>query len=141
MDDEKVKLALDIATKAHQGQKDKSGYDYIGHPIRDAKTVRNRDEIVVALLHDTIEDTYVTPEYLAKYFDKNIVDAVVLLTKRNGENYTDFVLRCKTNILARNVKIADILDNLDLSRINKINEEDIERNKKYLQALKILIFD
>ncbi len=141
MYDEKVKLALDIATKAHQGQKDKGGYDYIEHPIRVAKTVRNHDEIIVALLHDTIEDTYVTPEYLAKYFDKNIVDAVVSLTKQKGENYTDFLLRCKNNILARNIKIADILDNLDLSRINEIDVEDIERNKKYLSALKILIFD
>lgn len=139
-DSNKIKYALEIATKAHKGQVDKAGEDYINHPLRVAKSLQNENEIVVALLHDTIEDTFITAEYLLNSgFSKEIVNAVLALTRRKDESYDDFIIRCKENKIAKKVKIADILDNLNLSRLKEITEEDVKRNSKYLNALKKLI--
>ncbi len=139
-DSSKIKYALEIATKVHKGQVDKAGEDYINHPLRVANSLQNEDEIIVALLHDTIEDTNVTAEYLLNSgFSRKIVDAVLALTRRKDESYDDFIIRCKENEIAKKVKIRDILDNLNLSRLKEITDEDIKRNNKYLNALKNLI--
>ena len=132
--------AKNISITAHRGQKDKGGVDYYLHPQRVAANCRTTDEKIVVLLHDTIEDTSVTAEYLlSEGFSGEIVDAVLSVTKREGESYHDFVLRAGENEIGRVVKINDILDNLDLSRLKTLNDEDILRNKKYLDALRVLM--
>jgi len=86
--------AMEIATKAHKGQVDKAGSDYIGHPLRVAERLKDEKEKIVAVLHDTIEDTFVTPEYLAEQgFPQEIIDGVLSVTRQDGENYDDFVRR------------------------------------------------
>ncbi len=137
----KIKHALEIASKAHKGQVDKAGEDYINHPLRVAETLKNETEIIVALLHDTIEDTYVTADYLLNEgFSVETVNAILALTRRKDESYEDFIIRCKQNKIAKNVKVADILDNLNIARLKQITDEDIKRNVKYLKALKYLLF-
>ena len=78
---------------------------------------------------------------LKKLFPKVIVDSVVLLTRKEGESYGQFIDRMCHNeefddsfYIARAVKIEDLNDNLDLSRLDKITDEDIDRIKKYMNA-------
>lgn len=132
--------ALRIAIRAHEGQQDKSGREYVMHPIRVAEKCKDTRAKIVALLHDTIEDTDVTIEYLRKEgFPEEIIDAVLSVTKQDGENYEDFVRRAAKNAIGREVKIADLEDNMDIRRLKEIKEEDVARLRKYLSAWQYLI--
>lgn len=135
-----LQKALAIATEAHRGQKDKAGADYIGHPLRVAARLNDEKEKIVAVLHDTIEDTFVTAEYLAEQgFPQEIIDSVLSVTRQDGESYDDFVRRAARNPLGRAVKLADLEDNMDIRRLNyPMNEWDFERLNKYLKAYKFL---
>lgn len=131
--------AIEIATKAHENQKDKAGVDYIYHPLRVSEMCEKMDEKIVAVLHDTIEDTYVTADFLANLgFPRYIIEAVLSVTRRNDENYQDFIERCKNNPIGKIVKVNDLKDNLDLTRLKRISEKDVNRINKYLHALDIL---
>lgn len=108
-----VALAKRIATKAHRGQKRKwGGLRYIVHPEAVANAVNGADPKTVAWVHDCPEDTDVMLDDLRMVFPERIVAAVDCLTKREGEKYTDFVLRALDNPIARIVKIADIEHNM-----------------------------
>lgn len=132
--------ALRIAIRAHEGQQDKSGREYVMHPIRVAERCKDTRAKIVALLHDTIEDTDVTIEYLRKEgFPEEIIHAVLSVTKQEGENYEDFVRRAAKNAIGREVKIADLEDNMDIRRLKEIKEEDVARLRKYLSAWQYLI--
>lgn len=131
--------ALEVAVRAHAGQKDKGGYDYVLHPITVALHVRTEDEKVVALLHDAVEDTDVTLEDLRELgFSETIVSAVDALTQRNGEARVDYLRRVKENPLATAVKIADLNHNSDISRIPSPEEKDFARIEKYAAEIEFL---
>lgn len=135
-----IDQALSIAIQAHAGQVDKSGQPYILHPLRLMLKFQSKDEMIVAALHDVIEDSSITFENLKELgFSEVVVDAIVSLTKNNGEAYEDFVLRVSNNDLARKIKIEDIKDNLNLTRLEKITDKDLIRIEKYHRALKLLI--
>ena len=135
-----LEKAITIATKAHEGQTDKAGVPYILHPIRVSNRCRTYEERIVAILHDTIEDTDVTPDYLlSEGFPKNIVEAVLSVTRNEGESYDDFIIRSKQNPIGRQVKIHDLEDNMDITRLHQLTEKDIERLNKYLKAYRTLI--
>lgn len=104
--------AITMAAIAHDGQTDKNGAPYIFHPIRVASTFSDETLQAIAVLHDTVEDTTMTLVDLDLRFPQSVVNAVDALTRRPGEAYEDFILRAKRNPLARQVKIADIRDNL-----------------------------
>ena len=130
-----IKLAYEICTTAHAGQFDKVGMPYHLHPERVATRCSTDAETIVALLHDTIEDTDITPEYLlSKGFPQYIVDGVLSVTKREGESYEDFVARAKQNPIGRVVKIHDLEDNMDITRLASLSDTDCERLRKYLKA-------
>lgn len=132
-------LAFQIATKAHEGQKDKSGNEYITHPIRVAKHCKGIRAKIVALLHDTLEDTKVTVEYLrGQGFPDEIIEGVLSVTKREGESYDEFVRRAAENPLGKEVKKADLEDNMDIRRLKEITETDVKRLRKYLKAWRFL---
>lgn len=140
IDETLLKMAIKIATSAHSGQKDKGGNDYIEHPKRVANNCKSIDEKIVAILHDTIEDTNITAGYLlSEGFPQNIVDAILSVTKREEESYDDFVIRAGQNQIGKIVKLNDLLDNMDLSRIISVTEEDTLRLKKYINAIRLLI--
>lgn len=140
MNNNLLKKALAIATKAHEGQTDKAGVPYILHPICVSNRCRTDEERIVAILHDTIEDTNVTPDYLlSEGFPKNIVEAVLSVTRNEGESYEDFVIRSKQNPIGRQVKIHDLEDNMDITRLQSLSEKDLERLNKYLKAYRVLI--
>lgn len=127
--------ALEIATKAHKGQKDKAGQDYILHPIRVAERCKDPRAKIIALLHDTIEDTDVTADYLRSAgFPEEIIEGVLAVTKHEGESYEAFVSRAAKNPLGKEVKIADLEDNMDIRRLKEITDRDVLRLRKYLRA-------
>ena len=96
------------------------------------------EERIVAVLHDTVEDTDVTLAGLRAAFPPVIVDAVDCLTKRPGEGYQTAMERVATNPLATAVKLLDLHDNIDLTRLAEIGEWELARTKKYHAAIQFL---
>lgn len=134
-----LEKAIILATKAHQGQKDKAGQCYILHSLRVMLRCEKEEQKIVAVLHDVLEDTEVTKEDLIKEgFCKEIVEAVVCLTKKEKEYYFDYIDRVKQNAIARVVKLADLEDNMNLKRIKNVTEKDRQRVEKYKKAKQIL---
>lgn len=132
--------AKELASIAHWGQVDKAGENYINHPIRVAHKCNTDEEKIVALLHDVIEDSDITQNDLFKLgFSTEIVEAVLSVTKKYGEDYQSFITRCKQNPIGRIVKLHDLEDNLDITRLSSITVEDVERLNKYLSARTYLI--
>lgn len=112
--------ALDLAADAHQGQVDKSGNDYFEHPLRvSTPFIQSGDATaaIVSLLHDCVEDTWVTLGFLEDRFPEEIVDAVDALTRREDETYRQYIKRLCCNDIARRVKMEDIKDNLRPDRL------------------------
>lgn len=136
-----LERAIEIATQAHQGQFDKAGRDYIGHPLRVMEMGKSKNEKIVGVLHDVIEDTDWTFEKLAEEgFSQEIISALRCVTKLSeNENYDDFIDRVKKNPLAVAVKINDLTDNMDIRRLPYLSDKDVKRLKKYLKAYKRLI--
>lgn len=131
--------ALRIAVKAHEGQVDRAGKAYIYHPLAVAMKTSTFDEFVTALLHDVLEDSdYTAADLRAEGIPGHIVDALLLLTHEKGKPYMEYVAQLKGNPLARAVKIADLTHNSDMSRLAFITDKDLERAKKYRQALEYL---
>ena len=127
--------AIAIAAKAHDGQVDKGGKPYILHPLRVMMNCESEAAKICAVLHDVIEDTIITLEDLTSHgFAQEIIDALDCLTKRKGESYDDFISRILPNELACHVKLADLTDNMDLTRIQNPTAEDEARIQKYKLA-------
>lgn len=137
-----IEKALQIAAQAHEGQKDKAGEPYILHSLRTMMSVHGEEAQIVAVLHDVIEDTSVTADDLRKAgFNEKVVDAVLCVTHPQDEPYADYVVRCKSNEIARRVKLADLEDNSRLAR-NILEPErfdaDVARLRKYFLSYKFL---
>lgn len=130
---------LAFALEKHRGQKDKAGAPYVLHPLRMMLSLKDEAAQIVALLHDVVEDCDVSLNDLRGLgYDEAIVRGVEAMTKREGESYEDFILRCKANPIARRVKLADIADNMNLERIREITPQDWERYAKYRRARAVL---
>jgi (p)ppGpp synthase/HD superfamily hydrolase len=132
--------AIALATAAHDGQVDKSGRPYIGHPLRVMASVTGEHAQMAAVLHDVIEDTPVTAsDLLAHGCPAVVVDAVVALSHLPGEPQEDYLRRVSADPLALTVKRADIADNLSPARLARLDAETQERLKiKYARALGLL---
>lgn len=135
-----LKRAIEIAMEAHMGQKDKSGCDYIGHPLRVMAMGTTIEERILGVLHDVVEDSSWTFGMLSgEGFDDNIIDALRCLTRKDdSEPYDKFIGRVKGNALATAVKLNDLTDNMDIRRLPYISDKDVKRLKKYLKAYKQL---
>ena len=131
--------ALRIAVKAHENQKDRYGQPYILHPLRVMMSVSSHEEKIVAVLHDVIEDSDLTLKDLSEAgFSPEITAAVDAISKRDGEKYFQYINRVGANQLARSVKLADLTDNMDLKRIDKLSEKDQKRLARYHKAWNML---
>lgn len=149
--------AIIIATKLHDGQVDKAKQPYILHPLRVMMKVESVECKILAVLHDVKEDCDITDEELiAEGIPKYLVEKLDCLTKKDDEDYFEYILRAKSDKLTREVKIADLEDNMDFSRLisdidkNKmndidylktivsLNEKHIKRFEKYQKATKLL---
>jgi (p)ppGpp synthase/HD superfamily hydrolase len=139
-----LEQAIEIAVKAHSGQTDKAGKPYILHPLRVMFSLTTESERIAGVLHDVIEDCQVSIEDLvASGFSKEVIGAIEAVTKRpeekgSDEGYQEFVARAAANPIARRVKIADLRDNMDVTRLGEIGDKDAQRLGKYLKSLNYL---
>lgn len=144
-------IALNIIETAFAGKKDKAGKPYIDHLKRVAENAKiyfkGNDYYeqleVIGLLHDIIEDC---PEWTKQHLnaifkDALIIDAVERLTKKPELNYEQYIKNIQNNRYARAVKLADLKDNMDLTRLSELTEKDIERTKKYHKSYIYLLGD
>ncbi|MBO4915466.1 MAG: bifunctional (p)ppGpp synthetase/guanosine-3',5'-bis(diphosphate) 3'-pyrophosphohydrolase [Oscillospiraceae bacterium] len=135
----KTKQAMRLCYEAHQGQTDKSGIPYVFHPIHVAEQMTDEPTTIVALLHDVIEDTHYTLEDLAEMgFDRQVLDALALMTHRKDVPYLEYVARLRDNPIARTVKLADLRHNSDVSRLEAVDEKTKSRLEKYKAAIELL---
>ena len=134
-----LERAIAIAAAAHEGQVDKGGAPYILHPLRVMLRVNTLEERIVAVLHDVVEDCGVSFDDLRKEgFSETVLMAIASVTKVPGESYEAFVERAAQNPIGRVVKLADLEENSDLSRIAQPSWEDLERVEKYRRAIGVL---
>lgn len=127
--------AIALAAQAHVDQVDKAGQPYILHPLRMMMRLEDERAQIVAVLHDVVEDTPVTfAELRAMGFSEEILTALDCVTRRDDESYSEFIERARPNPLARQVKLADLEDNMDMRRISELTAKDIERLERYHAA-------
>jgi (p)ppGpp synthase/HD superfamily hydrolase len=132
--------AIVLATKAHEGQHDKAGAPYILHPLRVMLRLITENERITAVLHDVVEDCdgWSFERLRDEGFSAEIIEALKSVTKREGETYEEFVRRAATNSIGARVKLADLHDNCNLSRIDNPTAHDHERISKYERAIDLI---
>jgi GTP diphosphokinase / guanosine-3',5'-bis(diphosphate) 3'-diphosphatase len=136
-----LERAIEIAARAHAGQIDKAGQPYILHPLRVMMAVRTPYERMSAVLHDVVEDTSITLDDLRQEgFPADVLEAVETLTKLDGETRIAAAKRAVRNPIARTVKLVDVADNMDLSRISRPTQKDWDRIKEY-EAVRALLLE
>jgi len=135
-----LERAIAIAAEGHAGQLDKAGAPYVLHPLRLMLAVKTLDERIVAVLHDVVEDCpgWTFDRLRSEGFSEDVITALQAVTKREGESYEAFVLRAAADPIGRQVKLADLHDDCDLSRIASPTPRDIERIEKYRRAIALI---
>ena len=134
-----LEKAIALAATQHAGQLDKGGQPYILHPLRLMLQFSNPTLQIIAVLHDILEDTATTAEDLeALGFSVEIIKSIQALTKQTGESRLEAAKRTTLNPLATQVKYVDVLDNMNLSRINNPTARDFARLEEYKEVLEIL---
>ena len=138
-----IQQAIELINREFKDFKDKGGKPYVGHLMRVYKNVENEDDDIkcIALLHDTIEDiAEITEDFLVLNFNPRIAKTVKILTHEENQSYDDYITKILSNNDAIKVKLADLKDNMDITRLDNLKEKDFERLKKYLNAYKRLTF-
>lgn len=131
--------AITLAVQQHAEQVDKGGQPYILHPLRVMLQLQQPDQQIVAVLHDILEDTHTTAQDLQNLgFQTHIIQAIQALTKLPHETRVQAAMRTAQNPLACAVKIADVQDNMNLTRIPNPTARDLARLEEYRQVLDIL---
>ncbi len=137
-----LERAIALAAQAHAGQRDKEGLCYILHPLRVMLRVEDEQARIVAVLHDTVEDTALTLDDLRREgFSEEVLAALALVTHDRSEPYADYVVRCAGHPIARAVKLADLEDNCRLDRTilrAGMLERDLRRIQRYNLSYKFL---
>lgn len=148
MDDTVERTAEAIARRAHEGQVDNAGEPYIEHPRRVAERAAvlggpqwGAEAAAAAWLHDVVEDTDTSIEDLAaEGIPTDVLDAVALVTKTDGQVAEQYFAGIRTNRLALLVKTADLIDNTDPVRVGKLDAETRDRlGAKYARSLQLLL--
>jgi (p)ppGpp synthase/HD superfamily hydrolase len=135
-----LERGLLLAVRAHLGQTDKAGQPYVFHPLRLMLAMETEEEKLAALLHDVVEDSAITLDDLRREgFPETVVQAVDALTRRKpAESYEEFVARAARHPVARRVKLADLRDNMDITRLAELTPKDTQRLTRYLRAWRFL---
>ena len=133
-------LAFQIAKIAFEGKIDKGGKPYFNHLVRVAEKFKEDDFLYpIAMLHDLLEDcSEWNVKSLSCLFSENIVKTIELLTRKTGQDYFDYINEINQSSWATKVKLADLKDNMDITRLENISDKDFQRLNKYLKAYKIL---
>jgi (p)ppGpp synthase/HD superfamily hydrolase len=127
--------AIILAAQAHRGQQDKAGRPYILHPLAVMLKMQTDEARIAAVLHDVIEDSPTTLDDLRRLgYSERVLTALDHVTRRDGEDYDAFVRRSGEDALARAVKLGDLENNMDTTRLGEITERDRERLARYERA-------
>lgn len=130
-----INEAIEIANKAHDGQVDRAGAPYIKHVVRVANNVIDGRHKILALLHDVMEDTDMNDGDLFKLgVDPETLGKLKLLTRRKGQAYDEYIKGICTDFDTCIVKLADLRDNMDITRLQVITDKDWSRLAKYHKA-------
>ena len=119
---ELTKKALKLCFEAHKYQVDKTGIPYVFHPYHLAEQMKDEVTTIVALLHDVVEDTELTFDDLKEY-PIEVIEALKLLTHDPDVEYMDYIKEIAKNEIARTVKLADLIHNSDLTRLDIIDDK------------------
>lgn len=134
-----LERAIILATEAHRGQRDKAGRPYILHPLRLMFRQKSPEAMIIAVLHDVVEDTALTFADLEQAgFPASVITALTLLTHDKELPYMEYIAGIAKNSLAILVKLADLQDNMDISRIPQPTSKDYSRLEKYSKAFQYL---
>jgi (p)ppGpp synthase/HD superfamily hydrolase len=135
-----LERAIAIAAEAHAGQIDRIGAPYILHPLRLMMKMDSMAGMIVAVLHDVVEDNiaWTLPRLQQEGFGREIIDGVDAMTRRQDETYPQYILRVAGNKLAKTVKMHDLEDNINIRKFTEQTEEDRNRIRKYESALNTL---
>ena len=137
-----LEKAIEIAARSHAGTRDKQGKPYILHPLRVMMGVEGEETRIVAVLHDVVEDTHITLDDIrAEGFSEDVVEALGLVTHEDDQSYLEYVVGCRKNEIARQVKLSDLQDNSNPSRLLLRPEKftgDIARMQRYLLSTRFL---
>lgn len=138
----KVFDAILFAVSCHKNQVDKAGEPYIEHCIRVARSVEAfpEDVVIAALLHNTVEDKHTDFTVIEDLFGKRVEHLVKVLTRIEGETYEEYIKRVSLSRYAKEIKIADLRDNLDEKRLSKLPEDvQVSLRRRYDKALEVLL--
>jgi (p)ppGpp synthase/HD superfamily hydrolase len=147
-----LQRAIEIALAAHKGQVDKAGEPYVLHPLRVMLSLSVEEDRIVAVLHDVVEDCegWSFERLESEGFSAAVIEGLRAVTKLPEEEralakastpeeryaaYETFVLRAARNPIGKRVKLADLIDNADLTRIPSPSPRDIERAARYRRAI------
>lgn len=128
--------ALKLAERVHERQLDKGNMPYIMHSIRVSERCMSPEAKIAALLHDTLEDSELTTKDLTHSgISGKIAGVVYLLTHQKHDTYEEYIKNLSANKIAVEVKVADLEDNMDITRlIGPLDEKDFQRLQKYKAA-------
>lgn len=109
-----LNVALGLVVKHYTGLFDKNGKPAILHPLTVGCSMESKEEKIVGLLHDIVEDGYVTLDELRVLFDSQVVEAIQILTHDKKYSYEEYIdsIKNSNNTIAIRVKITDIQHNL-----------------------------
>jgi len=134
-------IAIALASEGFKHKTDKSGEPYILHCLRVMNNLHTKDKELqtIAILHDCVEDKVCTLDELKEMgFSGRVIHAVYLLTHDKNTPYMDYIKRLATNEDARLVKLADLKDNSDITRLKGLTKADFDRMEKYHTAFTYL---
>lgn len=136
---DQVRLAREIAERAHSGQVDRGGNPYIDHLAWVAGHVEGDVAKAAAWLQDVLEDTETVPQDLRDLgVSDRVVEVVEELTRAGDDSYLEYVRSLRRDPVAVQVKLADLKHNCDLSRIPSPTRDDMKRVERYRKAIEIL---
>ena len=132
--------AIMIASISHNNQCDKGGKPYILHPLHLMNQLLFDPQLAtIAVLHDVIEDSDATIEYLRdKGMSERVLEALDLLTHKSGVSYATYIMDISTNYDAIRVKRKDLEHNSSITRLKGLKPKDFERMTKYHNAFLFL---
>lgn len=149
-----LERAIEIAVAAHAGVTDKVGAPYVIHSLRVMFSLEGELARTVGVLHDVVEDgeDWTMDRVRSNGFGDDVIEALTAVTKLpdeedspgdspdvKSERYMRFVRRAGAHPIGRLVKLADLNDNLDITRLPSVSEKDARRISKYLTARKLLM--
>jgi len=109
---EHLHKAMQLALALHGDQTDKQGQPYLMHLLRVAGRCKTQYEMTIAILHDLVEDTPITMEYIIDQFGVQVATAIDHLTRRDKEPYGSYIDRVRLNPVACLIKVIDLVDHL-----------------------------